>query len=289
MTRVWLDGRIVDLSEARISVADRGFLLGDGLFETMPVHRHRVFDLDAHLERLASGLNLLKMADAVDLSTLRAGIADYLAAEVMESAVLRLTITRGSGPRGLLPPETAHPAVLLTLSPMPAARKEPLSLHIATVTRRNEFSPLSRIKALPYLDHVLALQEARAHGADEALLLNTRGSIACASVANVFALREGRLATPPISGGALPGTMRALVLALAKETGLAAAECTLYVEDLAAADEVFITNSISRLTTANELNGKPLGRRASGAIEELRALIAARFDAAHSAEDRLRA
>ncbi len=289
MTRVWQDGRIIDPAEACISIADRGFLLGDGLFETMPVHQHRVFALDAHLQRLASGLNLLKMADAVDLATLRAGIADYLAAEVMESAVLRLTISRGPGPRGLLPPETAHPAVLLTLSPMPPARKEPLSLHVATVTRRNEFSPLSRIKALPYLDNVLALQEARAHGADEALLLNTRGAIACATAANVFVLREGRLATPPISGGALLGTMRALVLALAKETGLAAVECTLYSEDLAAADEVFLTNSIRRLTTANQLNGQPLGGRASGAIEALRALIAARFDAAQSAGDNRRA
>lgn len=280
MTRVWQDGRIVDLTKAHISIADRGILLGDGLFETMPVHRHRVFDLDAHLERLASGLNLLNLAGAVDLAKLRTGIAHYLSVEPMASAVLRVTITRGPGPRGLLPPETACPTVLMTLSPMPALREEPLSLHLATSTRRNECSPVSRIKALPYLDNMLALQEARDHGADEAILLNTRGSIACASVANVFALRGGRLETPPISDGALPGTMRALVLTLAKEAGLAAVENSLYVEDLAAAEEVFITNSISRVTTANEFNGKPVGRRAGGASEQLRALIAARFDAA---------
>jgi branched-chain amino acid aminotransferase len=280
MTRVWKDGRIVDPADACISIADRGLLLGDGLFETMPVHRRRVFDLDAHLERLASGLNLLNLAGDVDLANLRAGIADYLAAEDMASAVLRVTITRGLGPRGLVSPETPCPTVLMTLSPMPAARKEPLSLHISTVTRRNEFSALSRIKALPYLDNVLALQEAREHGADEALLLNTRGNIACASVANVFALRGGRLETPPISDGALPGTMRALVLQLAKEAGLAAAEKSLQVEDLAAVDEVFTTNSISRLTAAYKFNGKPLACRANGTLEQLRALIAARFDAA---------
>ena len=168
----------------------------------------------------------------------------------------------------------------MSLSPMPADRKESLSLHVATVTRRNECSPLSRIKALPYLDNVLALQEARAHGADEAILLNTRGSIACASSANVFALRGGRLETPPISDGALPGTMRALVLALAKEVGLVAAENQLRAEDLAGADEVFLTNSISRLTATCTLNGEPFGRRTTGVLEQLRALIAARFDAA---------
>jgi branched-chain amino acid aminotransferase len=280
VTRVWQDGRIVDPAEARISVADRGFLLGDGLFETMPIYRGRVFDLEAHLQRLASGLALLNLGAAVDLTRLRGGIEDYLAAEDAASAVLRLTITRGPGPRGLRLPEKPSPTILMSLSPMPADRKEPLSLHVATVTRRNECSPLSRIKALPYLDNVLALQEAQAHGADEAILLNTRGSIACASSANVFALRGGCLETPPISDGALPGTMRALVLVLAKEVGLVAAENQLHTEDLAGADEVFLTNSISRLTATCTLNGKPFGRRASGALEQLGALIAARFDAA---------
>lgn len=280
MTKVWQDGRIVGLTEAHISVADRGFLLGDGLFETMPVHRGRLFDLDAHLARLASGLVLLNLAGAVDLAKLRAGIADYLAAEDLASAVLRLTITRGYGSRGLLPPEAPCPTIVMTLSSLPPARKEPLSLHVATGTRRNECSPLSRIKALPYLDNMLALQEARAHGADEAILLNTRGNIACASIANVFAVREGRLETPPLSDGALPGTMRALVLSLAKDLGLVPVDRSLNVEDLAAADEVFITNSISRVMTVTECNGKPLGDRAGSALARLRALIAMRFDAA---------
>ena len=85
----------------------------------------------------------------------------------------------------------------MTLSPMPPNREGPVSLHIATVTRRNEYSPLSSIKALPYLDNVLALSEARAQGADDALMLNTRGTIACASAANLFIIRDGRLETPP--------------------------------------------------------------------------------------------
>ncbi len=277
MTRVWQDGRIVAPEEARISIADRGFLLGDGLFETMPVHRGRVFDLDAHLARLASGLALLNLAGAVDLTKLRAGIADYLAAEEIGPAVLRVTVTRGPGPRGLLPPEKLCPTVLMTLSPMPPARIEPISLHVATVTRRNEFSPLSRIKSLPYLDNVLALQEARAHGADEALLLNTRGNIACASAANVFALREGRLETPPISDGALPGTMRALVLSLAKEAGLAAVETPLSVDGLAESDEVFLTNAIRRVIPVRACNGANVGGRAGRSLDKLRALVAARI------------
>src|ERR1700736_2795516 len=232
MMHVWQDGRIVMAEEAHVSIADRGLLLGDGLFETMAVHNAQVFDLNAHLERLASGLGVLGFVQAVDLPKLRSGIARYVAAEEASCAVLRVTVTRGAGPRGLAPPEAPRPAIFMTLSPMPALRKTPLSLHVATVTRRNEHSALSRIKALPYLDNVLALSEARAHGADDALLLNTRGTIACASVANVFAIRDGRLQTPPVCDGALPGTMRAVVLCLAKQAGLASAADSLHRKKL---------------------------------------------------------
>jgi branched-chain amino acid aminotransferase len=279
MMRVWQDGRMVMPEEAHVSIADRGLLLGDGLFETMAVHNAQVFDLDAHLERLASGLGVLGFVEAVDLPKLRSGIARYIAAEEASCAVLRVTVTRGAGRRGLAPPETPRPTIFITLSPMPTVRKMPLSLHVATVTRRNEHSALSRIKALPYLDNVLALSEARAHGADEALLLNTRGTLACATVANVFVIREGRLETPPVSDGALPGTMRALVLCLAKGAGLAPVENSLHVKDLAEADEVILTNSINRVMEAKDCNGTPLQRRAGAAIDRLRALVASRFDA----------
>jgi branched-chain amino acid aminotransferase len=279
MMRVWQDGRISMPEEAHVSIADRGLLLGDGLFETMAVHNAQVFDLAAHLERLASGLRVLGFVEAVDLPNLRAGIARYIAAEEASCAVLRVTVTRGAGPRGLAPPEAPRPTIFMTLSPMPPACETPLSLHIATATRRNEHSALSRIKALPYLDNVLALAEARAHGADEALLLNTRGTIACATVANVFVIREGRLETPPVCDGALPGTMRALVLCLAKGAGLAPVENSLHVKDLAEADEVILTNSISRVMEAKDCNGLPLARQAGAAVERLRALVSSRFDA----------
>jgi branched-chain amino acid aminotransferase len=275
MTLVWLNGRLADTAKAQIPVSDRGLLLGDGLFETMAVSGGQVFDLDAHLERLAVGLAVLKFAGSVDLVKLRAAIADYAAAGGMAQAVLRLTATRGAGPRGLLPPASPEPTLLMALSPMPPLNAAPLSLHVATVTRRNEFSPLSRIKALPYLDNVLALQEAREHGADEALLLNTQGRIACASAANVFVLRGDRLETPPISDGALPGIMRARVLALAPKLGLAPVEMPLSAGGLAGADEVFLTNSIRRITPVRECDGKPIGGRGGRALDALRRLIAA--------------
>lgn len=278
MTLVWLNSRLADAAQAQIPVWDRGLLLGDGLFETMAVFGGQVFDLDAHLERLTSGLALLRFAGSVDLIKLRAAATEYAATAGMAQAVLRLTVTRGAGPRGLLPPETPEPTVLMTLSPMPPLTQEPLSLHAATVTRRNEFSALSRVKALPYLDNVLALREAREQGADEALLLNTRGTVACAAAANIFAIRSSRLETPPVSDGALPGTMRTRVLALAPKLGLTPVETSLSPGDLAAADEVFLTNSIRRLMPVRTCNGKPVGGRSGRALDALQALLAARGD-----------
>jgi branched-chain amino acid aminotransferase len=280
MMRVWQDGLLLAPEDAHVAIADRGLLLGDGLFETMAVHNGRVFDLDAHLDRLASGLSVLGFAGAVDIAKLRAGIAHYLASEDAVFSVLRVTVTRGAGPRGLAPPEVPRPIIFMTLAPMPPARQTPLSLHIAAGTRRNEHSPLSRLKALPYLDNVLALSEARAHGGDDALMLNTRGTIACGTIANVFTIRDGCLETPPVGDGALPGTMRALVLSLAKQAGLAPVEKPLELSGLGKADHVFLTNSISRVTEAGQCDGTPLQRRADAALDRLRALIASRFDAA---------
>ncbi len=280
MTRAWLDGKLVAPDAAHVSILDRGLLLGDGLFETMLVRNGRPFDLDGHLARLAAGLDVLGFAAAVDLAKLRADIAAYLAAEAASGAILRVTVTRGAGARGLAPPDAPHPTILMTLSPLPAARETPVSLHIAASTRRNELSPVSRIKALPYLDNLIAYREALGRGAEDALMLNTRGALACATVANLFLIRDGGLETPPVSDGALPGLMRGLVLALAKEAGLAASERSLHAQDLDAADHVFLTNSVRGVLEAGSCGGAPLRRQAGGALERLRGLIAARVDGA---------
>ncbi len=279
MTRAWWNGGLVAQDAAHVSIADRGFLLGDGLFETMQICNGRPFDLDGHLARLESGLAVLGFGEAVDLAKLRADIGHYLTAEEASRAVLRVTVTRGVGARGLAPPEAPVPSILMTLSPLPAARETPISLHIATSTRRNELSPASRIKALPYLDNLIALREARAQGAEDALMLNTRGAIACAAVANVFLVRDGCLETPPVADGALPGIMRALVLNLAKEAGLAVAERSLQTSDLGAADHVFLTNSVRGVQEAGACGGVPF-RRSSGAVARLRALVQARIESA---------
>jgi branched-chain amino acid aminotransferase len=274
--RVWLNGDLVAPENACIGVADRGFLLGDGVFETIAVHNGRPFDLAAHLSRLASGLAVLGFAGAVDIEALGANVRTYAESAGAASAVLRVTVTRGKGPRGLTPPTEPRPSVVMTLAPAPPAHDQAVSLHIATTTRRNELSPISRIKALSYVDNLVALQEARSLGSDDALMLNTCGAVVCASTSNLFIIREGKLQTPPIADGALPGTTRAMLLALAQDAGLAPMETSLFANDVAEADHVLLTNSVRGVVEADHCDGAALARRAAEAVRRLRELIAAR-------------
>lgn len=242
MTVVWLNGRLLPAAEARIDPADRGFTLGDGLFETIRVAGGTARHLDRHLARLADSAALLGLPLPYDATALAGAAEALIAAEGrrdgLATGVLRVTLTRGTGARGVLPPADAVPTLLMTLAPAPPPAG-PVEAVIAQTTRRNEHSPLSRVKSLNYLDSILARQEAATRGAGEALLLNGAGRLAEASVANLFIVRDGHLLTPPVAEGALPGIRRALIL----ERG-DAGEAPLSVADLLGAGEAFLTNSL---------------------------------------------
>ncbi len=198
-------------------------MLGDGIFETMQMTPGgQVLFWDRHHARLQHGCNLIGLA-LPDYNWLAAFQTLYhanmngagISKENTASYVLRLSVSRGvAAGRGLWPPaiEKATTTVILTLAKLPTVKKD-VSLHIATVTRRNEFSPLSQMKSAQYLDHILAMREARAQGCDDALLLNTAGHVACTTTASVFAIfSDGRLITPPLCDGAIAGTRRQFLL-----------------------------------------------------------------------------
>jgi len=244
---VWLNGALVPADAPGIAPTDRGFTLGDGLFETMRVAQGTVLRLEAHLARLAAGAQVLALPLAG--LALADAVAAVVAANAVDTGVVRLTVTRGSGPRGVLPPRDPRPTVLASAAASPAAQAAPARVMTCTVTRRNEMSPLSRIKSLNYLDNILARQEADAHGLDDAILLNTRGRVAEASYANLFAVCDGVLVTPPIAEGALPGIMRAEILTHG------AREQALSPQDLQGAEEVFLSTSLG-LRPVAELDGR---------------------------------
>lgn len=235
----WLNGQLLAAGEARIDPADRGFTLGDGLFETIRVQGRAAVWLDRHLARLAEGSAVLGIPTCFDDAALAQACAAVIVAEGIEAGVLRLTVSRGVGPRGVLPPAAPSPTVLIAghagLSPQRA-----VALVVARGTCRNQASPLSRVKSLNYLDAVLARREAAERGADDAVMLNTAGRVAETTIANLFARIDGVWATPPVAEGALPGIMRAEVL-----TRLGAAERPLSVADLQRAEALLLTNALS--------------------------------------------
>lgn len=236
---------------------DRGLLLGDGLFETLQVRDGAPSDWAAHMDRMAAGCSALGLpAPNQDLAWRLAQDALGQAGLLAGLAALRITWTAGSGGRGLDRPAESDPRLFATAAPVtPGAG--PLQL-ITARTRRNAGSLASRHKTLSYLDNVLARREARLMGADEALMLNTEGHVACAAAANLFWVSEGRLLTPALDCGVLAGVTRAQVLQRASGGGLDTAEVMLGPDALARADAVFLTNSLMGVRPVDSLDGRVL-------------------------------
>lgn len=258
-TRVWLNGRLLPPEEARIAPDDRGFTLADGLFETALVRDGRIVRLDAHLDRLAEGAAVLGIPLPGGTRTLRAAARETVEANgllAVPRASLRITLTRGPGPRGLVPPPAPSPTLLITAAAAPPP--PPGVTAIISSIARVRTGPASALKTLSYTDNVLARMEAARAGAQEALMLSAAGGIACASAANVFAVTDEGLVTPPNDGAIRCGIARADVLAIARNSGLAVAERALSRDEVCGAREVFVTNSLLGVCPVTGLDGAPL-------------------------------
>ena len=266
---VWVDGRLLPAEGAHLSVFDRGFQLGDGVFETLRVRGGRPTELEEHLARLrrsADGLGI-ELPDALDRQ-IPAGIAELLTAEGLGGpegdASVRITVSRGVFVgRGLLPPDE-HPDPTIAIQawpvpPTPAAHLEQ-GLHlVASRVRRDPENPLSALKTISRADYVYARVEARSAGADDALFLTTDGFLSEATSANVFLIRGEELATPALGCAILPGTTRSWILRWAEVVGLAPQEAWLTTRDLADADEAFISSSVAGILPVTRFEGAPIG------------------------------
>lgn len=267
---VFLNGRFLAEEAAVVSVFDRGFLYGDGLFETLRVVRGRPFLWDAHMERFTRGAELLKLRPPLTGPEMCRAADRLIQLNALPSAVLRITLTRGPGPRGYSPKDADTPTLAMTLHAAPGPNaKKPAGVRLMTSSHRviaND--PLANVKTCNKLTHILARAEADGVGADDALLLNTRGHLAEATASNLFWISGDVLSTPPAHAGALMGITRGVVLELARRLGLATREMDAAPSVLRRATGVFLTNSISGITAAAELDGKTL--RLSSLAEKLR-------------------
>ncbi len=271
---VWLDGRIEPAAGPHISVFDRGFQLGDGVFETLRARGGVVAELAEHLARLRSsaeglGIQLAPTAEA----NLEAGIAALLDAEALGGpdgdASVRITVSRGPyTARGLLPVgDGPPPTMAIQAWPVPPTPEDHLrrGLHLVTsAVRRDPESPLAALKTTSRADYVYARLEARRQGADDALFLTIDGHLSEATSANLFVVRDGELATPALACAILPGTTRSWILAWAAEAGLRPVEGWLTTRDLAEADEAFISSSVAGILPVTRFEGRAIGSGTPG-------------------------
>jgi len=243
--------KIGDLSD------DRGLLLGDGLFETVLAIDGRLIRFDRHLERMKRGCAIVGINPMNEtVITVFAQQAIQEAGLLSGRAAVRLTLTAGAG-RGLDRPFPAAGRLIVAATAAPPPGSAPIRLAIASV-RRNQASPLSRVKSLSYLDNILARREAREAGAEEALMLNGRGELACAAAANLFWVQDGRLFTPALECGVLDGILRGVVIEAAAAMGVETVQTASPPDVLDRAEGVFLTNSLIGVRPAGDLAGRPL-------------------------------
>lgn len=237
--KLWVDGRLGDLAQLRISPLDHGLLVGDGVFETLRVYDGVPFAWRRHYERLAySAAGIGLPVPGVDV--LRPAADAVIEANGLHQARLRITITGGEAPLGSERGESA-PTVVVAASEL---TPPPPSAEVVTVPwARNERGAIAGLKTISYAENVRALAYAREHGAGEAVFPNTRGELCEATGSNVFLVLAGVLHTPPGEAGCLLGVTRALLLELAADLGLAIEETALPLDTLHRADEAFLSST----------------------------------------------
>ncbi len=293
---IWLDGRLVDAAGPHLNVTDRGFQLGDGVFETARARRGVVVELDEHLARLRESAVLLDLPLPIDDESLAAAIDELLLAEGLAGAgtdgrdpgdaALRITISRGPAEqRGLLPAGRGPRNGTLAIQAWPYVPPTPELLErgvraIPSTLRRDPASPLAGIKSTSRADFVYARLEAARAGADDALFLTLEGALTEGTTANLFVLAGRTLGTPPTDAAILAGTTRTWLLRHAAALGLEAAEVELRPEHLLAADEAFLSSSVAGIVPLTVFDGQPVGDgRPGGRTLVLRAAREAWIDA----------
>ena len=275
----WLNGEKLQETCAAFDLRDRGLLLGDGVFDTSLVLNGEVVFKARHLDRLFSSCKFLGFEP--DRSAV-ASTLDLAATDVGTGA-LRVTVTRGPGPRGLLPQSCTKPTVLISASPgSPVALWRPASVQISSVLR-NETSVSSRHKCLAYLDTIHALRVAAKNGFDDAMFLNTERYVTCCSTSNLFVFLGKTLATPPVEDGVLPGVTRAMLLELAAQAGLSVIETSLDIDHVMSADAVFMSNSLRLISPVVSLESARLSTAGYADLAKLAHVLIAHVQNHHGA------
>jgi branched-chain amino acid aminotransferase len=257
---VFLNGQFLPEAQAVVPVNDRGFMYGDGLFETMCVCGGRPFRMTQHLERMTRGAEFLKIKCPFTPKELVNFAEQLIGQNQMPEAVLRVTLTRGPGERGYTPQIDSQPTVVMTLHTAPPMDVEnPVQWRLITSSYRIPTGdPLSSFKTMSKLVHVMARREAVEKDADEALLVNTNGEVAETASGNLFWIYHEKICTVPTGRGVLPGITRSVVLEICRTLGLPTNKCVIKPEALRNSAGIFITQSALGIVPVTTLDGEPV-------------------------------
>ncbi len=259
---VYLNGRYLPIEDATISVLDRGFLFGDGVYEVIPAYRGHLFEFEAHMTRLDNSLAGIRIDNPYSLDEWRDIFSPLL--EEGTDGYIYLQITRGvAAKRDHLFPESAVPTVFAMSSPiLPYPHRD---TGITAVCLQDSRWQHCHIKAITLLANVLLRQEACEHGGAEAILIKN-GFVTEGSSSNVFAVIHGLLLTPPLSHGILPGITRAVILKIAEANAIPYCEQAISIDDLKQADEIWIASSIREIVPVVELDARAIGGGKPGPV-----------------------
>jgi branched-chain amino acid aminotransferase len=258
---VFFNGRFVPEEHALVSVFDRSFMYGDGLFETLPVRNGKLFRWAQHLGRLERGAALLRIRMPFSGPALAAAANELIARNNTPEAILRVHLSRGPGLRGYSPEGAEKQLIAMTLHPQSFDDQKPLCWRLITSSLRVQAAdPLGSLKSCNKLHQIMARAEAQEAGVDDALLLNTHGELAEATASNLFWIKSGSVHTTPVSSGALPGVTRAVVIEICKQGGTLVQEQSGPLDLVHASEGVFLTLSSHGIVEVTELDGLELPR-----------------------------
>jgi len=284
--KIWLDGKLVDWEDAKISVFDHGLLYGDGVFEGIRVYDGRVFELQAHIKRLYESARAIRLAISISQGELTSAVEETVKANSVTDGYIRLVVTRGVGNLGLNPFICKNGRIFIIADSIQLYPEElyekGMKLISSTTVRNHPLAIPPQVKSLNYLNNILAKIEALDNDVPEAIMYNHEGYVAEATGDNVFTVKDGVVYTPPAEAGALGGITRGVVIRLAKEENLQVVEKNLTRFDLYVCDELFLTGTAAEVIGIVDIDGRIIGDGRPGPITGL--LRKKFFEYAHGKE-----
>jgi branched-chain amino acid aminotransferase len=268
--KIWLGDKLVEEQDAKISVFDHGLLYGDGVFEGIRVYSKRVFELDAHIDRLYNSAKGIRLEIPMSREQLISAIHKTVEANGVVDGYIRLVVTRGVGSLGLNPFTCENPTVFIIADNIRLYPEElyekGMKIISATTVRNHPLAIPPQIKSMNYLNNILAKIEALDNDVPEAIMYNHEGYVAEATGDNVFTVRKGIIYTPPAEAGALEGITRDVVIRLAKKEGIEVVEKNLTRFDLYISDELFLTGTAAEVIGIVEIDGRVIGDGRPGPV-----------------------